>query len=119
MPPTWTANAAALLIGVGMYASFLIIPELVQAPARLGYGFGASVTGAGLFMLPTAAVQLLLGPFSGLLQRWFSLRAQLIAGMLSCAAGFVSLALWHDGPWQVYAATSVLGVPPGPGPRRR
>jgi MFS family permease len=106
----WTANAAALLVGVGMYASFLIIPELVQAPSRLGYGFGASVTGAGLFMLPTAAVQLLLGPFSGLLQRWVSLRAQLIAGMLSCAAGFAGLALWHDAPWQVYAATSVLGV---------
>jgi EmrB/QacA subfamily drug resistance transporter len=106
----WTANAAALLVGVGMYASFLIIPELVQAPARLGYGFGASVTGAGLFMLPTAAVQLLLGPFSGLLHRWFSLRVQLIAGMLSCAAGFAGLALWHEAPWQVYAATSVLGV---------
>ena len=106
----WTANAAALLIGVGMYASFLIIPELVQAPTRLGYGFGASVTGAGLFMLPTAAVQLLLGPASGLLHRRFSLRAQLIAGMLSCAAGFAGLALWHDAPWQVYAATSVLGV---------
>ncbi|HEY5394296.1 MAG TPA: MFS transporter [Trebonia sp.] len=106
----WTANAAALLIGMGMYASFLIIPELVQAPARLGYGFGASVTGAGLFMFPTAAVQLLLGPFSGLLHRWFSLRAQLIAGQLSCAAGFVGLALWHDAPWQVYAATSVLGI---------
>jgi EmrB/QacA subfamily drug resistance transporter len=106
----WTANAAALLIGVGMYASFLIIPELVQAPARLGYGFGASVTGAGLFMAPTAAMQLLLGPASGLLHRWLSLRAQLIAGMLSCAAGFAVLARWHDAPWQVYAATSVLGV---------
>jgi MFS family permease len=46
----WPANAAALLIGMGMYASFLIIPEFVQAPTRLGYGFGASVTGAGLFM---------------------------------------------------------------------
>ena len=44
----WPANAAALLTGISMYASFLIIPELVQAPARLGYGFGASVTGAGL-----------------------------------------------------------------------
>ena len=65
----WSANAAALLLGVGMYASFLIVPEFVQAPARLGYGFGASVTGAGLFMLPTAAVQLLLGPSSGLLHR--------------------------------------------------
>jgi predicted MFS family arabinose efflux permease len=68
------------------------------------------VTGAGLFMFPTAAVQLLLGPLSGRLQRWLSLRAQLIAGQLSCAAGFAGLALWHDAPWQVYAATTVLGV---------
>jgi MFS family permease len=106
----WPANAAAMLIGVGMYASFLIIPELVQAPARLGYGFGASVTGAGLFMFPTAAMQLLLGPASGRLHRVLSLRAQLITGQLTCAAGFASLALWHDAPWQVYAATSVLGL---------
>jgi MFS family permease len=106
----WPANAAATLIGMGMYASFLIIPELVQAPARLGYGFGASVTGAGLFMFPTAAMQLLLGPVSGLLHRKVSTRVQLIAGQLSCVAGFTSLALWHDAPWQVYLATSVLGV---------
>ena len=106
----WTANAGALLVGVGMYASFLIIPELVQAPARFGCGFGASVTGAGLFMFPTAAVQLLLGPLSGRLHRMVSLRMQLIAGQLSCAAGFASLALWHDAAWQVYAATTVLGV---------
>ena len=106
----WPANAAAMLIGMGMYASFLIIPELVQAPARLGYGFGASVTGAGLFMFPTAGAQLLLGPAAGLLHRKLSLRTQLIAGQLSCAAGFAGLALWHDARWQVYAATSVLGV---------
>ncbi len=106
----WPANAAALLIGMGMYASFLIIPEFVQAPARLGYGFGASVTGAGLFMFPTAGAQLLLGPASGLLHRRFSLRAQLIAGQLSCAAGFASLAVWHDVPWQIYLATTVLGA---------
>ncbi len=106
----WPANAAATLIGLGMYASFLIIPELVQAPARLGYGFGASVTGAGLFMLPTAAAQLLLGPASGALNRRLSPRAQLIAGQLACAAGFAGLALWHAAPWQVYAATSVLGA---------
>jgi hypothetical protein len=99
-----------MLIGMGMYASFLIIPEFVQAPARLGYGFGASVTGAGLFMFPTAAAQLLLGPASGLLNRGFSPRVQLIAGQVSCAAGFASLAIWHGFPWQVYLATSVLGV---------
>ena len=57
----WTANAGAMLLGVGMYASFIIIPEFVQTPGKLGYGFGATVTAAGLFMFPTAAVQLLLG----------------------------------------------------------
>ncbi len=61
-------------------------------------------------MLPTAAIQLLLGPASGLLHRRFSPRAQLIAGCLSCAAGFAGLAAWHESSWQVYAATSVLGV---------
>src|SRR5260370_42015706 len=61
-------------------------------------------------MFPTAAVQLLLGPASGLLHRRFSLRAQLIAGQLACAAGFASLAVWHDAPWQVYASTTVLGA---------
>lgn len=69
-----------------MYASFLIIPELVQAPAWLGYGFGASVTGAGLFMFPTAAVQLLLGPLSGRLHRMVSLRTQLIAAIIVTSA---------------------------------
>jgi MFS family permease len=106
----WPANAAALLIGMGMYASFLIIPELVQAPARSGYGFGASVTGAGLFMFPTAGMQLFLGPWSGRLHRVLSLRAQLILGQVACAAGFGALALWHDARWQVYVATSVLGA---------
>jgi predicted MFS family arabinose efflux permease len=59
---------------------------------------------------PANAAARLLGPASGLLHRRFSLRAQLIAGQLSCAARFASLALWHDAPWQVYAATSGLGV---------
>ena len=68
------------------------------------------MTGTGLFMFPTAAIQLLLGPASDLLHRWFSLRAQLIVGQLSCAAGFAVLAVWHAAPWQVYAATAVLGV---------
>ena len=106
----WTANAGAMLLGVGMYASFIIIPEFVQAPGKLGYGFGATVTAAGLFMFPTAAVQLLLGPASGFLHRRFGPRLELIAGQAACAAGFAFLAAWHNTPWQVCAATATLGI---------
>ncbi len=49
-------------------------------------------------------------PCAAAYARRFSLRAQLIAGQLTCAAGFASLAIWHVAPWQVYTATSVLGV---------
>jgi EmrB/QacA subfamily drug resistance transporter len=106
----WTANAAALLLGVGMYASFIIIPELVQEPTRLGYGFGASVTQAGLFMFPTAGVQLLLGPAAGLLHRRLGPRPQLIGGLAACALGFTFLAVAHTTSWDVYGASAVLGV---------
>ncbi len=104
------AGLARCRPGVGMYASFIIIPEFVQAPGKLGYGFGATVTAAGLFMFPTAAVQLLLGPASGFLHRRFGPRLELIAGQAACAAGFAFLAAWHNTPWQVCAATATLGV---------
>ena len=44
----WTNNLVALLIGVGMYATFAFLPEFVQTPTSAGYGFGASITRSGL-----------------------------------------------------------------------
>lgn len=105
-----TANASAFALGAAMYASFFIIPELVQAPRRPGFGFDASVTVAGLFMLPTAATQLLLGPASGLLHRRLGARRELLLGQLCCAGGFGLLAAWHAHPWQIYTGTTVLGI---------
>ncbi len=50
----WTNNLVALLIGVGMYATFAFLPEFVQTPSSAGYGFGASITKSGLMLLPSA-----------------------------------------------------------------
>ena len=32
----WTTNTVAFLIGVGMYSSFVLLPEFVQEPASTG-----------------------------------------------------------------------------------
>ena len=53
----WTTNLSATLIGFGMFASFVLIPQFVRRRRR-GYGFGASVTEAGLFLLPATVVML-------------------------------------------------------------
>ena len=49
----WTNNLVALLIGLGMYATFAFLPEFVQTPSAAGYGFGASITRSGLMLLPS------------------------------------------------------------------
>ena len=33
-------NLATLLVGFGMFGSFLLIPQLAEAPESTGYGFG-------------------------------------------------------------------------------
>jgi EmrB/QacA subfamily drug resistance transporter len=106
----WTTNLCGFLIGFGMFASFILIPQFVQAPASTGYGFGASATQAGLFLLPSAAVMLVAGPGSGALGTRFGARLPLQLGCLLAAASFALLAAAHDHSWQIYLASTVLGV---------
>ena len=60
----WTNNLVALLIGVGMYATFAFLPEFVQTPTAAGYGFGASITRSGLMLLPAAITMFVVGMFA-------------------------------------------------------
>jgi hypothetical protein len=51
-PPVLMTNIATLLVGFGMFGSFVLIPTLAEAPTSTGYGFGADATRAGLLLLP-------------------------------------------------------------------
>jgi MFS family permease len=106
----WTTNLAAFLLGVGMYASIALIPTLVELPRATGVGFGGSVTAAGLFMLPTAAPQLIVGPFSGRIARRIGSRMQLLVGIALMLGGYLALTLAHRHAWQLLVATGALGL---------
>jgi EmrB/QacA subfamily drug resistance transporter len=106
----WATNLAALLIGFGMYGAFLLVPSLVQQPESTGYGFGATVTEAGLFLAPMPIAMLLVSPVAGRLGRSVGPRVPLIAGSLVCAVAFVVLTGAHGERWEIYAATALLGV---------
>ena len=106
----WTTNLTGLLVGFGMFGSFILIPQFVQMPAAAGYGFGASVTEAGLFLLPSAAVMLVAGPLAGLLGNRFGSRVPLVMGTLIATAAFALLAVAHDAPWEIYISGALMGV---------
>ncbi|WP_306191066.1 MULTISPECIES: MFS transporter [unclassified Streptomyces] len=109
LPAVWTTNTAALLFGAGMYAIWSFLPGFVQTPTRAGYGFGASVTAAGLLMLPMLVAMFLSGVLSGRLQPVLGAKTLLMAGagLGALACGF--LAVWHDQQWQVALVAGVFG----------
>jgi EmrB/QacA subfamily drug resistance transporter len=106
----WTTNLASLLIGYGMFSSFLLIPSLVQVPESTGFGLEASVTQAGLYMLPIALVMSIAGPLSGRLDERFGSKLWMIVGAASTTGAFVLIALLHTQAWQFLTFSVLLGI---------
>jgi MFS family permease len=105
-----TTNLTGFLIGFGMFGSFILIPQFVQMPPQAGFGFGATVTEAGLFMLPSAGIMLVAGPLAGWLGGRFGSKLPLLIGTAVAAASFVFLAVAHDERWSIYVASALLGL---------
>jgi len=105
----WTTNAVALLLGFGMYASFILLPQYVETPARAGYGFAASVTQAGLFMAPSTLTMLVFGSLTGRLEKLFGSKPPLLAGGILAMASFLMLAFARGSHWEIYVASALLG----------
>jgi EmrB/QacA subfamily drug resistance transporter len=110
LPAVWTANLVALLFGAAMFGVFAFLPQLMQIPASSGYGFGATVTGAGLLMLPMLVTMAVFGSLSGPLTRWAGSKSQLLWGAGLSTVATLSLALRHSAPWEVAVAGGVFGI---------
>jgi EmrB/QacA subfamily drug resistance transporter len=93
-PPVLMTNIATLLVGFGMFGSFVLTPQLAQAATSTGYGFGLDATGAGLLMLPGALVMLVVGPVSGALGARVGNKVPLTLGALITSGGLLLLS--HD-----------------------
>ena len=106
----WTNNLVALLIGVGMYATFAFLPEFVQTPSAAGYGFGASITRSGLMLLPSAITMFAVGVFAGRLARELGGKVLVISGCLIGCAAMTVLGFAHDHEWEIYLSNAIMGI---------
>ncbi|MBB4915343.1 MFS transporter [Streptosporangium saharense] len=105
-----TANLTALIIGFGMYGAFTLVPQLVQTPVTAGYGFGATVTESGLYLLPMAVTMLFAGPAAGRLGARLGFTPTLVLACVVGAAGFTFFAAGHRHAWAIAVGAGVLGV---------
>jgi MFS family permease len=107
--PVWTTNLSALLLGFGMYSAFVLIPQFVQVPESTGYGYGATVTQAGLFLVPSTIAMLLFAPIAGRLSNSVGSKVPLVLGTGVTTLAFVVLML-QSSRWEIYIASTFLGI---------
>ncbi|MET7423267.1 MFS transporter [Dactylosporangium sp. NPDC005555] len=110
LPAVWTTNAVALLFGAGMFATYAFLPQFLQTPRSTGYGFGTTVTGAGLAMLPMLVTMAVAGFVSGPLTAYVPKKVQLLLGTAIAAVSCGGLTLFHGAYWQIFVATGAFGV---------
>jgi MFS family permease len=106
----WTTNLVAFLLGGGMYASFIVIPQFAQLPASTGFGFGASIVVSSLYLLPCAAVMGLCGSLAGPVAHRFGSKSALIAGTALTSAAFALLAVATVHPVDMLISSTLLGA---------
>jgi EmrB/QacA subfamily drug resistance transporter len=105
-----TSNITALIIGFGMYGAFTLVPLLVVTPTSVGYGFGASVTEAGLFIIPMAITMLFASPLAGRLGAALGFKLPLVLACVIGAIGFALFATAHDTQWPIFLGNGILGI---------
>jgi EmrB/QacA subfamily drug resistance transporter len=116
--PILFTNATALIAGFAMFGTFVLIPNFVEMPhglaphvARLvDYGFDASTTKAGLYLLPGSFTLLFAGPLAGRLGSRIGFKWPLAMGLVLVTASAASIAAFHDRPWQIWLNQAVLGA---------
>jgi EmrB/QacA subfamily drug resistance transporter len=109
-PPVLMTNVATLLVGFGMFGSFLLIPQLAELPESTGFGFGLDATGAGLLLLPGSLLMLVTGPISGALGTRFGSKLPLAGGAAITSAGLLGLALGHGSQLSVTAWAMLMSA---------
>jgi EmrB/QacA subfamily drug resistance transporter len=109
--PVLFTNLTALIAGFALFGSFILVPTLLQLdPAAAAYGFGASATVTGLYLLPSALTGFVSGPLAGVMSRHISAKWPLSLGMALGGLGLALLAFLHTEPWHIMAGMLVLGA---------
>ena len=104
--PILLTNLATVFVGMGLYFAFLGLTQFVQIPPESGYGFGATVLEASvIYLLPGAITGFLVALVSGRFIDRFGARPVLVVAAIAGIIGFLFIALVHDAPWQVIAAS--------------
>jgi MFS family permease len=113
-PAMWNACVFTFVMTASLGMVLLLLPQLfAQSSDR--YGFGASTTDIGLFLLPAAIAGAMSDSVGGIAARRFGPRAVVIVGTVVTAATLIALSFMHSSAWQLVIAKVLTSFAAGVG----
>ncbi|MFC8242114.1 MFS transporter [Streptomyces chartreusis] len=111
-PAVWKSCVLTFVICVGTSVAVYLVPQLFAVPSD-EYGFGASATAIGFFLLPGAVAASLAGPISGIGARRYGSRAVVTAGIVLMVTALIALAAVHTEVWHLVVGKVMIALANG------
>lgn len=113
--PVLFTNLAAVLIGFGLMAQAIVVPQLLEMPEATGYGLGQTILEAGLWMAPGGLMMLVFAPVSSRMITTLGARITLAVGATVVGLGYLVALFLMSAPWQLMVASLVASAGVGIG----
>jgi len=111
-PAIWSSYVVTFAVCVGAALSIFLVPQLFAVSGD-GYGFGASPTDIGRYLLPATAMAAISGPLAGLGVRRFGSTAVVAAGIVVMTAGLIGMAFIHTEVWHLIVGKALISLANG------
>ncbi|MEU0809749.1 MFS transporter [Streptomyces sp. NPDC005970] len=111
-PAVWKSSVLTFVICVGTSMAVYLVPQLFAVDTD-EYGFGASATKIGFFLLPGAVAASLAGPISGIGARRFGSRAVVTTGIVIMVTALTALAAVHSEVWHLIIGKAMIALANG------
>ncbi|MEU1117599.1 MULTISPECIES: MFS transporter [unclassified Streptomyces] len=111
-PAIRSSYVVTLAVCVGTSAATYLVPQLFAASAD-GYGFGASSTDIGRYLLPSAVTAAISGPLGGLAARRYGSTAVVTAGIGLMTSTLIALSFLHSEVWHLMVGKALIALASG------
>lgn len=113
--PVLLTNLASVAMGFALFASNVVLPQLLALPRATGIGLGLTLTVAALMLAPSGLAMMAMSPVAGKVERRWGAKPLLIIGAAVLALAYGLALIFHAEAWQILVVNVVLGVGVGLG----
>ena len=108
--PVLLTNIASIGVAFALFANLLASGQQLQMPTATGYGFGLTVTQAGLAMMPAGLAMVVLSPVSGRMLDRLGGRVTLLVGAGTMSVSYLFRVFATGSVAEVVLGSSLVGI---------